>query len=430
MWEKLPQDVPYVTFDVNYDVAVPGQVKIVEIPVEPGVRGDFNRLFKKYDRYLSPASISLKYKIYRNGNLYLTDDNRDKKYIDDRFLPAYGPQTTEGYNRIINNIIGKHARVLINETIPMIKGEYNSEDMDRGKDGLVIGAVGQGTWLLLLGIFGMIIGILGFYWLYNKLNILKGETPKSIPQEWEKTKELYKHAFERGFIKMEDGTETSLWSEALEGRIEKDIEKDINEKKLLPMDKDSRRYFWEKYYRAVPVIFRPYIEKVLEDLGFTKYRLSSKDKLQANQLETLINKGIVKADEKDRNKIIWLILNKDELKTRLMGDADFEGTSIKDILDVFEKENSWTFQQVSFLRKDKYIWNKDVDVFEYVSAYILHMLVDRIINGYKPQYKEDRIDLENSTGMEENGSSHGIYVKVERPRRFAKTFLIKNGRGG
>lgn len=68
----------------------------------------------------------------------------------------------------------------------MIKGEYNSEDMDRGKDGLVIGAVGQGTWLLLLGIFGMIIGILGFYWLYNKLNILKGETPKSIPQEWEK----------------------------------------------------------------------------------------------------------------------------------------------------------------------------------------------------------------------------------------------------
>lgn len=113
-----------------------------------------------------------------------------------------------------------------------------------------------------------------------------------------------------------------------------------------------------------------------------------------------------------------------------MGDADFEGTSIKDILDVFEKENSWTFQQVSFLRKDKYIWNKDVDVFEYVSAYILHMLVDRIINGYKPQYKEDRIDLENSTGMEENGSSHGIYVKVERPRRFAKTFLIKNGRGG
>ncbi|MBL7131742.1 MAG: MFS transporter, partial [Candidatus Omnitrophica bacterium] len=427
LWEKLAQEVPYLDFITTFyrdDVLLTCMV-VTEVPIQKGAIEDIKRLFKKHDKYLLPADYRLKGSLFINGNLVITNDNRDEKYHDNRFLPGYGPQTKEGFNRLRNNIIGKHIDVLINETVLKAIGKYDSKEADIGKDKLNVGTTSQATWLLMLGILGAIITILGVSWLVKKIMVLMSKTPKPSPKEWKRTGELYKHAFKNGFVKMENGEEVSLWNETLDRQIKEEIDEDINQGRLPPMHKDSRRYFWEKYTRAVKDIYKPYIEQALENLGFDKYRIIPAGRFKPEQLSLLIQKEIAWQDE--RNKLFWKVSSEEELKDKLLRDVDFSSAFIETILEVFQEvEGRWDFgNMVEFQRKDNYIWNRDVDVFEYVTSYILQMLVDRIINDYKPQYREERVDLEHNTSVEEQRPAKGIYIKVERPRGLSRNISGK-----
>ncbi|MFA5100544.1 MAG: hypothetical protein WC547_06660, partial [Candidatus Omnitrophota bacterium] len=424
----LPAEQPYEDFIVLYKGL--SEYYVYPISVESGITGDFNRIPYKNDQYVMPTRMALKYDAYINGNLYFRSDNHQIVYMNEEMLPWYGPRNREGFNRLSNTMLVKHGRVVLEEDVPTIAawihGDlYNSEETEIGKDKLVVGTIGNSAWWLAISAAFAIVTFTGIYWLIKKIKIAWDKTHEPELNDWTKSKELYEYAFKKGFVSFEDGKEVKLFDESLEKAVETQIEEDIAQKKLPPMAKDSRSYFWEKYYRMVYIIYKPYIEQVLRDLGFT--RKSVVPEFDDSLLRSLVAKGIV---EVDGNSVIWLSNTEDELVKELAQYQEFDQQTIEKLVKIFENIKTYELTKlISFIRKDKYIWNRDVDVFEYVTAYILDMLVDRLSNGYEPQYQEAGIDLSVMTGVVSKGTRQGIYIKVERPRRWEKKGVDKEWQG-
>jgi len=70
---------------------------------------------------------------------------------------------------------------------------------------------------------------------------------------------LYNEAFENTVI-WHEGKSEKIFNEEILRRVEKQIDWEIENKLLPEMNKESRRYFREKYVRAVCAVFRPIIE--------------------------------------------------------------------------------------------------------------------------------------------------------------------------
>ena len=143
----------------------------------------------------------------------------------------------------------------------------------------------------------------------------------------------------------------------------------------------------------------------------------------AKQFDILSQAGIVKGKE-EAKIFIWQVSCEIELKEKLFALTGLTAKDFGQILQAWQKldpNDKWKFaKNINFIRKDKYIWNKEVDIFEYCMSSILQMLVDRVIKGDKPQYREGWIDLKEMTGVPDESLAEGFYITVERPRRFAK----------
>ncbi|MFH1317469.1 MAG: hypothetical protein ABIH71_00440, partial [Candidatus Omnitrophota bacterium] len=332
VWEVISYRVLYSHYDISYDKSRPGDMLVTEIPMLAGILEDFKRIFIIYDDWLLPADYRLKWTLFHNGNFVKSDDNRDEKYQDNRFLPWFWMRTKEGHNRIINSIIGKNVRLVKNEDLPKIRGTYDSGQDDRGKDRLIVGTVSRNMWLLVISILGFLLLWMLCGWLIKKIKVFMGDTPSPDPAGEGEVKQLYDYAFEHGFVETKDGKEKKLYDPELVEGIEKDIEDDIKEERLRPMDSNSRRYFWEKYRRMVEAIFRPYIEDVLENLGFTKYRAVRKDQFRPEILKLMLDKGIVIDHPNKDFLVVWQVTSDKELASKLSRDQDFSYKDVDDIV--------------------------------------------------------------------------------------------------
>ncbi|MCX5701210.1 MAG: hypothetical protein NTZ63_06695, partial [Candidatus Omnitrophica bacterium] len=424
----MPAEQPYERYISVFKG--PLGLYVYTVPIEPGFRGDMGRLPLIFDKQIAPTPISLVHSEYVNGSLDIINDNGNVQRYNDELLPSW-PKTAEAYNRIGGGFFGWHIRKFMSDTLPMIKARITGDTeeikaMDTGKELLPQNTTSQNTWLVLIGLFSAVIGLLGFRFIVQKLRILKGETPKPEFGKPE-TAAMYESAFKNTVI-WHKGVAHKIFDEATVNKAKEQIEWEIQNNLLPYLDKNSRRYFWEVYTRSVYDIFKPMIEAKLESLGFSRFRIAPREMFTDKQLQVLLDNKIVAEDKKNKKVIRWQVTTSLELRESLFALKDLGkyGLTLSDldrILEAWGKVGGgkWLFgSQIEFTRKDEYICGKELDVFEYCVSYMLQMLVDRVIKGNKPQYREGWIDLENFTGVEDNQLPEGFYITVERSRRFAK----------
>ncbi|MFC1594621.1 hypothetical protein ACFL38_04770, partial [Candidatus Omnitrophota bacterium] len=385
----LSEEVPYAKYKVYFDNANPRQELVVEITTHPGYVESWTRFVKKHDRYGLPAALYLPRSLFINGNLIWVDDNRDQKFYEQRLLPVWGPYTLEGLNRVHNNVIGKHIRVLVNEDIPrakaLIKGEPAQpvtplNDPDLGKDEITTAPASSMGWTLLLIIAAIVAPILlivilvrigmvrkvvravrtalvqGILYIGTHQEILNqiiarlqgsGECTEAVLDE------IFDQTYAAGFkamVRRESNGRVleRLCTKEVMRTVCTDIRNELDtDKKLLGNRRDLAN---EIFIRTVEAVYRRQIEDILAELGFDKTVTDS-----------------------------WM----------------FDGF-------------------IPFKRKDGYIWHGEKDIFENVVCYIVHNLRERLINGYDIAYTDGK-------------SPSDVYMKVERLKSYR--FKDKNGFG-